>query len=163
MPIYYHISLGDKFNVTKDFSNNLKNGKKLFFAKKNSFWYNFWKKIGKEDIKSYAEYKINIPEKLFTSSFHPKDEKILRITNTNIKEYLETENKVSKLSKLRDITFMRKNNIIGVDLNTQDVLDYPKKHKFQLGASSCEGWLYKFDDIKCVKVGIYKNGVLKKL
>ena len=100
MPIYYHISLGDKFDkfdVTKDFSNNLKNGRKLFFAKKNSFWYNFWKKIGTEDIKSYTEYKLNIPEKLFTSSFHPKDEKILRITNKNIKEYLETEN--SKLSK----------------------------------------------------------------
>lgn len=161
MPIYYHISLGDKFNVNKDFSNNLKNGKKLFFAKKNSFWYNFWKKVG-EDVKSYAEYKITIPEKLFTSSFHPKDEKILRITNTNIKEYLETENKVSKLSKLRDITFMRKNNIIGVDLNTQDVLDYPKKHKFQLGKTACEGWLYKFDDIKCVKVGFYKNGTYVK-
>ena len=161
MPIYYHISLGDKFNVNKDFSNNLKNGKKLFFAKKNSFWYNFWKKVG-EDVKSYAIYKITIPEKLFTSSFHPKDEKILRITNINIKEYLETENKVSKLSKLRDITFMRKNNIIGVDLNTQDVLDYPKKHKFQLGKTACEGWLYKFDDIKCVKVGIYKNGTYVK-
>ena len=158
MPIYYHISLGDKFNVNKDFSNNLKNGKKLFFAKKNSFWYNFWKKVG-EDVKSYAIYKITIPEKLFTSSFHPKDEKILRITNTNIKEYLETENKVSKL---RDITFMRKNNIIGVDLNTQDVLDYPKKHKFQLGKTACEGWLYKFDDIKCVKVGFYKNGTYVK-
>lgn len=159
MPIYYHISLGDKFNVNKDFSNNLKNGKKLFFAKKNSFWYNFWKKVG-EDVKSYAIYKITIPEKLFTSSFHPKDEKILRITNKNIKKYLEFSNEVSKL---RDITFMRKNNIIGVDLNTQDVLDYPKKHKHELGRTACEGWLYKFDDIKCVKVGIYKNGVFKKL
>ena len=161
MPIYYHISLGDKFDVTKDLSNNIENGKKLFFANKNSFWYNFWKKVG-EDVKSYAEYKLNIPEQLFTSSFHPKDEKILRITNKNIKKYLEFSNE-NKVSKLRDITFMRKNNIIGVDLNTQDVLDYPKKHKYQLGKTACEGWLYKFDDIKCVKVGFYKNGVYKKL
>ena len=162
MPIYYHISLGDKFNVNKDFSKSLKNGKILYFAKKNSFWYNFWKKVG-EDVKSYAIYKITIPEKLFTSSFHPKDEKIVRITNKNIKKYLEFSNEVSKLSKLRDIKFMQKNNIIGIDLNTQDVLDYPKKHKYQLGKTACEGWLYKFDDIKCVKVGIYKNGVFKKL
>jgi hypothetical protein len=162
MPIYYHISLGDKFNVSKDFSKNLKNGKTLYYAKKNSFWYNFWKKVG-EDVKSYAIYKITIPEKLFTSSFHPKDEKIVRITNKNIKKYFEFENEVSKLSKLRDIKMMRKNNIIGVDLNTQDVYDYAKKHKHTLGKTACEGWLYKFDDIKCVKVGIYKNGLFKKL
>ena len=148
MPVYYHISLETKHNIYKNFSKNLSNKKLLFFSKKNSFWYNLWK----SDETSYAVYKITIPEKLYTTSFNPLKKKIVRITKDNIDEFIKFDNQLG-LSKLRNIEFLRKRNIIGIDANTEIVKKYPIKHV--LGPTRAEGWIYDFKDVKIKKVGYY--------
>jgi hypothetical protein len=130
----------------------------LWFSKKNSGWYNFWKLVG-EDVESYAIYKIIIPEKLFTTSFHPRSNKILRITDKNMKEFLKLkmDDKYIYAGAFKTrYAFLKKNNMIGLDLNTKSVVK-------NLGTMYAEGILLKFDDIKCIKVGFYKNGKYRNI
>ena len=61
MPIYYHIHRSMEKSAIE---NNFKEGKRLFFSKKNSFWHNFEKDVGL-DWGGYSEYKITIPQKYF--------------------------------------------------------------------------------------------------
>ena len=71
MPIYYHIHRSMKKSPIE---NNFKEGKMLFFSKKNSFWHNFEKDVGL-DWGGYSEYKITIPQKYFTYSLNPQKKK----------------------------------------------------------------------------------------
>ena len=148
MPVYYHISFETKYNIHKNFSKNLNNKKLLFFSKKNSFWYNLWKSDGT----SYALYKITIPEKLYTTSFNPRKKKIVRITKDNVDEFIRLDSQLGN-NKLRNIEFLRKRNIIGIDANTEIVKNYPIKHV--LGQTRAEGWIYDFKDVKVKKEGYY--------
>ena len=181
MPVYYHISLGDGLNVNKDLKNNLKLNQLIFFSKKDSKWYEIWQDIGTKHIKSYAIYKLTIPNKLFTNSFTPKEKKIIKVNNLeHLKKYLEfckilASDSLSGSaitlsgSARKNITYFRNNNIIGFDFNSP----YIENNWEQIEQIDTElkiereGFIdplyIKNGSIKCEKVSIYKNGIYKKI
>lgn len=181
MPVYYHISLGDGLNVNKDLKNNLKLNQLIFFSKKDSKWYEIWQDIGTKHIKSYAIYKLTIPNKLFTNSFTPKEKKIIKVNNLeNVKKYLEfckilASDSLSGSARTlsgsarKNITYFRNNNIIGFDFNSP----YIENNWEQIEQIDTElmiereGFIdplyIKNGSIKCEKVSIYKNGIYKKI
>lgn len=169
MPVYYHISLGDGLNVNKDLKNNLKLNKLIFFSKKDSKWYQMWQDVGKHHVKQYAIYKLTIPNKLFTDSFTPREKKIIKVNNSkNLDKYLE----FCKIPGFRkNITYFRNNNIIGFDFNSPYIENNWEQIEIdQIDTQLLverEGFIdplyIKNGSIKCEKVGIYKNGIYKKI
>jgi len=166
MPTYYHISLGEEniinnLSINNNCLNIFRKSRSLHYSKKNSYWYNIWKDIGKNVIKSYTVYKITIPPDIYTDSFNPTSKKIVRITSKNIDKYKELRTK--KL--LKNYSYMRTNNIIGIDLNTKYVYKNEEEINNLDGSPiTYEGWLFELNNnIKCQKIGIYNNGKYTEL
>ena len=161
MPKYYHIHRSIK---RSNIENNFKDGKMLFFSKKNSFWYNFEKTIGLEDgYGGYSEYEISIPQKYFTYSLKPqKKNKILKLTPKNIEDFIRLhkniENKYNSPKVLRD-EYINK-NFIGIDATNKQLQNLYKKLKYdpdpQLDRG--QGWItIKLKDITIKKVNVVKS------
>lgn len=141
MPIYYHIHRGiKKSNLEKGFKKN----KPLFFSKKNSFWYEIEKKIGRENFDGYIIYKIDIPSNRFTTSFNPRsNNKIVKITKKNIKKYIALLSKYK--SRKNFIIEMNNRNIIGIDITTE----FRDSRKRFMHRITPEGFIWKkTSDIK---------------
>ncbi len=165
MQVYYHISLGEEIVIRNELNNNQLNifrkSRSLHFTKKDSYWYNIWKDIGENVIKSYTIYQLTIPSCLFTDSFNPNNKKLVRITGKNVEDYKKLRDK--KL--LKNYAYMRNNNVIGIDMNTHYVYNNTEQVNNSSGSNiTYEGWLFELhNDIKCEKVGIYSNGKYTKL
>ena len=155
MPIYYHIHRSMKKSPIE---NNFKEGKMLFFSKKNSFWHNFEKDVGL-DWGGYSEYKITIPQKYFTYSLNPrKKNKILKLTPKNIKGFIKLHENKYNGPKLRD-GYINK-NFIGIDATNKKLRDLYRVLKYnpdgQLDPPA--GWItQKFKDITIQKVKVVKS------
>jgi hypothetical protein len=110
MPKYYHIHRGvEPSELEKKFIDEYP----LFFSKKNSKW-NMLEKDVSESYGGYREYEIDIPKKLFTTSFHPKAKgKVVKINKDNINEYIESRKKYGGHHGI--VKEMNKRNIIGID------------------------------------------------
>lgn len=123
MPLYYHVhrsprpsKIEKKINPTKA----------LFLSKKNSFWYTFEKKIGKEEFGGYIIYEICIPRSNFTISFAPKtNNKILKINKKNVKEYVNLKNKYK--GNINFIDELKSRGLIGYDATSQNIHKYAQK------------------------------------
>lgn len=159
MPKYYYIHRSIK---KSNIENNFKDGKMLFFSKKNSFWYNFEKTIGL-DMGGYSEYEISIPQKYFTYSLKPqKKTKILKLTPKNIEEFIKLhkniENKYSTPMALRD-EYINK-NFIGIDATNKQLEYLYKKLKYNPDSQldRGQGWItQKLKDITIKKVKVVKS------
>jgi len=166
MSVYYHISLGEEIVIRNELNNNnslniFRKSRSLHFTKKNSYWYNIWKDIGENVIKSYTIYKLTIPSCLFTDNFNPNKKKLVRINGKNVEDYKKLRDK--KL--IKNYAYMRNNNVIGIDMNTHYVYNNAEQTNNSNGSLiTYEGWLFELhNDIKCEKVGIYSNGKYTKL
>nr|QBK88762.1 MAG: hypothetical protein LCMiAC01_04440 [Mimivirus LCMiAC01] len=144
MPKYYHIHRSPK---PSKIETKLKQNQTLYFSRKNSFWYNVEQRIGKEYYGGYIIYEINIPKILFTTSFNPIKNKIVKITKKNINEY----KKLTKQYKgsINFIKEMKKRNIIGIDATSKFI----SKHR---SLNPPEGYIWKFPNtIKIKKIKVY--------
>ncbi len=150
MPKFYHIHRSPKSSsIEKKLTKNFK----LYYSKKNSFWYNVEQDIGKKDYGGYIIYEIEIPKLQFTTSFNPiKKNKIVKLTPKNIQEYIKIRTEVAK-KKYNFIEEMNKRNIIGIDATAKFI-----KEKYNLQIESDEGFIWKFPrTIKIKKIKVYDN------
>ena len=154
MPIYYHIHRSMEKSLIE---NNFKEGKQLFFSKKNSFWHNFEKDVGL-DWGGYSEYKITIPQKYFTYSLNPrKKNKILKLTPKNIKGFIKLHEKYTDKNLV--VEYINK-NFIGIDATHKKLRDLYKKLKYDphINLDPPAGWItQKFKDITIQKVKVVKS------
>jgi len=77
-----------------------------------------------------------------------------------VEDYIKLRDK--KL--IKNYTYMRSNNVIGIDMNTHYVYNNAEQINNSTGnLIPYEGWLFELhNDIKCEKVG-YSNGKYTKL
>jgi hypothetical protein len=90
----------------------------------------------------YIIYEVDIPAKLFTTSFHPKKSKVVRITPDNKYEYVKLSRKPNFIAE------MTTRNIIGIDA-TNIFLKHAE-------ASPPEGYIWSFKNIKIKKIEVVK-------
>lgn len=128
------------------------------FQKKDSFWYNIEKSIGKDDYGGYIIYEVYIPKSLFTTSFNPKEKnKIVKITPDNINEFNDLLKK--SIGKYR-YYILKKRNIIGVDA-TANFIANRQFHKYLTSEEAItmitpEGYIWSFPkSIKIKKIEVY--------
>ena len=161
MPKFYHIHRSPKpSSIEKKLIKNFK----LYYSKKNSFWYNVEQDIGKTDYGGYIIYEIEIPKLQFTTSFNPiKKNKIVKLTPKNIQEYIKILTEVAK-KKYNFIEEMNNRNIIGIDATAKFIREKNEEYSFieisegLIGITSDEGFIWKFPrTIKIKKIKVYDN------
>lgn len=147
---FYHIHRGTMPSTIEQLfiSNHL-----LFFSKKNSDWYNIEKEIGLDNYGGYITYEIDIPQKFFTNSLHPKgNHKILKINRNNIHKY-----KLFRKNNPFPIESLKENNIIGIDLTDEKIWKFLSTKPIFL-LNSLEGCLWNIsDEIKIQKIETIKS------
>ena len=123
MTKYYHIHRG---TTPTSLEKGFIKGRRLFFSKKNSFWYNTEIDISK-DYGGYKIYEINIPNNLMTLSLHPKNKKVVKINKNNVDDFMKLK-KIKIGDALKDMDDIIKRNIIGfIFMNRESNANYPEE------------------------------------
>ena len=86
MSYYYHVHKGNEPSTLETFYDK---NQPSYWSQKGSFWNIVEKDMGINYYGGYREYRLHIPEELFTESLYSyrKHPKIYRVTHNNVKEY----------------------------------------------------------------------------
>lgn len=135
MPKFYHVHSSVEASAIEK---NKITGQYLYFSKKDSYFYNSWITLSKNEYGGYIIYEIYIPSNMFTTSFNPRTKnKIVKITRENIVEY----KKLRKIYKGQEIfrKEMDSRGIIGIDCTDK----FTHKHQ-SVGFPTMEGHIWRF-------------------
>ena len=165
MPFYYHVH---RTPTPSKIEKTLKTTQALFLSKKKSFWYTVEKQIGKDDYGGYIIYEVCIPPNQFTSSFAPNtSDKIVKITQKNVKEYINLKNE--HRGSIKFFGELKSRRLIGYDATSPSIQKYAHKmsmfHEPELAIFDFTHYKPAFNVIekhKTVNKGSPKNGFLNK-